>query len=158
MPRLQPGQVALGVATKSAKIQASIAARIDHLRGGNPDRLPARRTLQGLSEWNEPSLGITPVSVNSLRKYARERLAGGVHELVSLCSGDRPATTKAVADKGATQTEALADAIMSFALRYGDLMDRVRRLAVSDESVKRELDAHRGRFGWVHGKSVRPEA
>ena len=111
-------------------------------------------TLSALAEWNDPRHGITPVSANSIRKYAKESYPGGLRGLLNRLGEARPSSNnggRSIACRGGltdTEVERMADSILKWADRYGDLIDRMRNLAVIDEAVRRELNAHRKRYEW----------
>ena len=147
MPRLKRGEVAPGVLKRVEATSNQVDLRIRHLR---EDSNHPRRTISSVAAWEDLEKGIVPISTNSLKKYAASKLDGGLAELDQLVSGEsNQGDAMDTAPMGEdARTAALADAIYSFSLRYGDLMDRFRRLAVHDSSVKRELDSHRKLYGW----------
>lgn len=112
-------------------------------------------TWESFAAWSDVSLGISPISINSLRKYAELHFKGGVNELVRLMRASRfkqsVKRTRSSKSLSADKEAALADAIFSYGLRYGDLLDRVRSLALHDLAIRHELSAHTAKYGWIGG-------
>lgn len=155
MPRLTTGQLAQGVAWRQRSVRDSILSRFRELKSAGANIANHAKNLASLAAWDDIALGISPVSINSLRKYAELHLRGGTSELARLMRKRSP-TIPSGRLKTPTQSPrlneaALADAIFSFSLRYGDLLDRVRALALHDPGVRHELSVHTNKYGWVGG-------
>ena len=153
MSRLAKGQTAPSVMERATRTKASVLRRFEMLRS-KAESCATISTLSGLAEWDDPCNGIRPVSVNSIRKYAMDAYPGGLRGLLNRLGesrevgkvGDRPQNNRA----GSTDLdlERMAESILRWADRYGDLVDRVRNLAAVDDAVRRELAAHRKRHEW----------
>lgn len=153
MARLSKGQLAPGVIARADRTKASVLRRFDLLHS-QPEACASISTLSALAEWSDPRHGITPVSANSIRKYAKEYYPGGIRGLLNRLSEGRLSSDnrgRSVGCQGGltdAEVERMADSILRWSDRYGDLVDRMRNLAAIDESVRRELNAHRKRYEW----------
>lgn len=153
MARLSKGQLAPSVIERATKTKASVLRRFDLLRSQR-EACAGISTLSALAEWSDSRYGVTPVSANSIRKYAKESYPGGLRGLMNRLGEARPLNSSgghSIARRGAltdAEIERMGDSILMWADRYGDLVDRMRNLAAIDESVRRELNAHRKRYEW----------
>ena len=75
MPRLNKGQIAVGIQNKMDQSKRSVNARIDALQRlqrsteRSPDEVANFINFDRLASWCEPQLGITPLSTKTLRKH-----------------------------------------------------------------------------------------
>jgi len=153
MARLTKGQLAVSVVERATRTKASVLRRFDLLRSQH-EACAGILTLSALAEWSDLRYGITPVSANSIRKYAKDSYPGGLRGLMNRLGETKPSSSKGgnliARQCGLTgaEVERMAESILKWADRYGDLVDRMRNLAAIDESVRRELNAHRKRYEW----------
>jgi hypothetical protein len=156
--RLCKGQLAPSVKNLSANAASSVANRIyefHRLRGLSSlsrTDISVFKTVTSLADWNNESLGITPVSPKTLRKYVNGFYEGGLAQLLrdaALLSGDsqRPLTKLSANDKKLKFNAQLAvDAALDMTARYLDLLERMKRLSIRSDAVGAELQRHYQRY------------
>lgn len=158
MPRLIKGELAPGIRLRSEASAASAQARIKFMvsmrEQGVISEMEAApfKNFDALCNYSNESQGIFPISPKTLRKYIALEFAGGLKEfrrLLRLCGNMRshdaeenPQQLEPTAPSKAETT----DAVLEVTSRYGDLLERMARLAVNAPTVRAQFEAHMRMF------------
>ncbi|MBN0610029.1 hypothetical protein JTM17_34550, partial [Pseudomonas aeruginosa] len=102
--------------------------------------LSAFISVSKLAAWDDESLGITPLSHKTLRKYVNGLYEGGLSKLLrdaALVIGD---TRKLIRKKPSDDVDAwrlssqlAVDAALDMSARYLDLLERLKRLSLRSD-------------------------
>ncbi|NNB83505.1 hypothetical protein [Pseudomonas aeruginosa] len=159
MPRLGKGQIAPSIKVLSEAAARSAACRIsefDRIRTSpspSKSELSAFISVSKLAAWDDESLGITPLSHKTLRKYVNGLYEGGLSQLLrdaALVIGD---TRKLIRKKPSDDVDAwrlssqlAVDAALDMSARYLDLLERLKRLSLRSDIAESELQRHYRRY------------
>jgi hypothetical protein len=157
MPRLSGGEMAEGVRRKSAACKESTLRRIGILKrllsGEKSLRrcVPHFKNFGALCEWDSLEDGITPLSPKTLRSYIATLYNGGYEKFlldVALATESLRARSKPeLSSSSKADRQSRAQAVLLTTQRYSDLLDRVNKLGINSEEVRRALAKHFRLFG-----------
>lgn len=157
MPRLVKGQVASGIVAKSEARVLSVKRRVEifseiiaakqHTHG----LLNIYVSAESLAAWNDLEMGVTPVSVKTLRKHIVLFHPEG---LADICERAR-VLQRSVSDQRdrispsrfKLQAERAIDSALEMTVRYLDLLERIKRLSHKSSDIENELGKHFRKFG-----------
>ncbi|EPL4103687.1 hypothetical protein MWR74_004873, partial [Pseudomonas aeruginosa] len=159
MPRLGKGQIASSIKVLSETAARSAACRIsefDRIRATpspSKSELSAFTSVSKLAAWDNESLGITPLSHKTLRKYVNGLYEGGLSQLLrdaALIIGDsrqliRKKSSDDV-DAWKLSSQLAVDAALDMTARYLDLLERLKRLSLRSDLAESELQRHYRRY------------
>lgn len=156
MPRLCKGEIALGTSIKAEAAKRTVQCRVDVFNLMVKNRSPSASdwsyfsSVDALALWHNSSLGITPVSPKTLRKYMADIHDGGLANLLSVAKTivdkksnriiDRQRSTR-IADLEEKASLAV-DSALEMTARYFDLLEKLQKLAKESESASLELNRH----------------
>ncbi|XQE67363.1 hypothetical protein ACOAPY_01845 [Pseudomonas sp. P3C3] len=158
MPRLSKGQLAPSIKGLSVAAARSVANRVSEFHRLRASSSPSRgdisvfTTVTSLADWSNESLGITPLSPKTLRKYVNGLYEGGLAQLLrdaALLLGDsqQSLNKKSTNDEVFKLNAQLAvDAALDMTARYLDLLERMKRLSLRSDAVGAELQCHYRRY------------
>lgn len=163
------GEMAPGVAARHGRAAASTMARIEVFRKLDVAALKVEPQLMDrfanfgrLAEWSEPSIGIYPISPKTLRKHLDHVYEGGYRSFQAsvaalkeqLESDATPQVSKKIlaliASAANEKSERATGAAIDMTARYLDLLDRVRKLSMSNSAAERQFRKHLQIFGESH--------
>lgn len=157
MPRLTKGALAVGIAAKSREKLVAVRRRVEKfiqistMQQPPADLLKVFCTAESLAEWHDPALGISPLSVKTLRKHFAQYYPEGLAELCAkareLCSSANAAPEAPSTQQYKLQTERAIDSALEMTARYLDLLERIKKLSVIDNDVSVQLRKHLEKFG-----------
>ena len=157
MPRLVKGQVASGIFAKSETIMLSVKRRVEifsEIVATNPhahELLNAYVSAETLAAWSDLEMGVTPVSVKTLRKHIvlfhPEGLADICEKARALLRSvsDQPDRTRPSRTK--LQAERAIDSALEMTVRYLDILERIKKLSHKSGDIENELSKHFRKFG-----------
>ncbi|MCP1481972.1 hypothetical protein J2Y88_004283 [Pseudomonas chlororaphis] len=159
MPRLSKGEIApsiRGLSEAAARSAAARVAEFERLRDESPPsaaKLSVFLTVTSLAAWESVSLGITPLSSKTLRKYINELYEGGLSKLLDDAARSISETHKSKEAKVANgvkiwqlQAQQAVDSALDMTVRYLDLLERLKKLSLESEAAESELQRHYRRY------------
>jgi len=157
MPRLVKGQIASGIVAKSQASMQSVKRRVEIFRDMVAAKPQSRELLsfyvsaESLAAWNDLEMGVTPVSVKTLRKHIVLFHPDG---LADICERARRLQRSVPDQRDRTspsrlklQSERAIDSALEMTVRYLDLLDRIKRLSHKSSDIENELSKHFRKFG-----------
>ena len=158
MPHLKAGELAPGIqaltAAKRRSVERVIAALDSALQ--QPDSTPPAqlvdrfRTFARLAKWNDPAVGIVPMSVNTLKAHINTVYPGGISEF-QRARQRLISRTESMAARGGLREELrrlrvehqmLINSVVTFSAQYLDLLRRAEDLAKTHKFLQAELRSH----------------
>lgn len=157
MGRLVKGQIAPGVVAISEAALRSVRRRaqvFESIRRGEDTYVPKLSiftSAQSLSDWADPGLEISPISVKTLRKHMALVYPEGLAAMCSLARTLLRDKSNRQVDQDIPnfrkQSERAIDAALEMTARYLDVLERFRKLSIKDKDINKELEQHFRKFG-----------
>ncbi|MBI6578184.1 hypothetical protein YA0001_13660 [Pseudomonas viridiflava] len=157
MGRLVKGETALGVKVLSEAAMHSVRRRaeiFEHLKADHSARsvtLKCFTSIQLLAEWCDVEMGISPISVKTLRKHMSSFYPEG---LAAMCKAARCLSREGRQNHSdgdgfnyKRQTERAIDSALEMTVRYLDLLERFKKISQKDNDSIKELEQHFRKFG-----------